>query len=189
MIGKFWDALKALPPGRVRLLECGTRHTAGTPPSSRREEAVALRRDLTHTGLDLAPGPGVDVVADLHDLTALAAGPPFDAALLCSVLEHVRRPWEAARQLARVVRPGGLLYCQSHFLFPKHSYPNDYSRFSADGLREVFSRDVGWAAIDTGEEYPALVVPLTNAWAHGAKGWNFEPEKGHLNSWILCERL
>jgi SAM-dependent methyltransferase len=186
MIGKFWDALKALPPGRVRLLECGTRHTAGNPPSSRREEAVALRRDLTHTGLDLAPGPGVDVVADLHDLTALAAGPPFDAALLCSVLEHVRRPWEAARQLARVVRPGGLLYCQSHQTFPLHLHPGDYFRFTAEALREVFAADAGWRVLDAGHEFPCAVLPLGNHFTH-ARGWNFAAP-AYLNSWAMAER-
>jgi hypothetical protein len=160
MIGKFWDALKALPPGRVRLLECGTRHTAGNPPSSRREEAVALRRDLTHTGLDLAPGPGV--------------------------LEHVRRPWEAARQLARVVRPGGLLYCQSHQTFPLHLHPGDYFRFTAEALREVFAADAGWRVLDAGHEFPCAVLPLGNHFTH-ARGWNFAAP-AYLNSWAMAER-
>jgi SAM-dependent methyltransferase len=187
MIGKFWDALKALPPGRVRLLECGTLAREGGPPSSRRDEALALRPGVEHVGLDLSAGPGVDVVADLHDLTALAAGPPFDAALLCSVLEHVRRPWEAARQLARVVRPGGLLYCQSHQTFPLHLHPGDYFRFTAEALREVFAADAGWQVLDAGHEYPCAVVPLENYFTH-ARGWNFAAP-AWLNAWTLAERI
>lgn len=185
MIAGFWDRFRALP-GPVRLLECGTLQRPGAPPSQRRDEALAIRRDAAYVGLDLAAGPGVDVVADLHDLAALANGPPFDAVLICSVLEHVRRPWVAARQLARVVRPGGLLYCQTHQSFPLHDHPGDYFRFSADALREVFAPDAGWRAIEAGHEYPAQVVPLGNYFAH-ARGWNFEAP-AWLNSWVLCER-
>ncbi len=183
MIDKFWQALSERGDA-PRLLECGTLRRAGHDAGQRAE---FLRRfpQGTHAGTDLVAGEGVDVVADLHDLSRV--GPPyFDACLCCSVLEHVRRPWVVARQLALACRQGAVLYVQTHQTFPLHDYPGDYFRFSADALRELFREEVGWEVVGAGHEFPCKVVPLENAFAH-ASGWNFGAE-AFLNSWILCER-
>jgi SAM-dependent methyltransferase len=186
VIDHFWRRLKALQDS-PRVLECGTRTPDGCADVSRRAEVLALCPRAEHLGLDAQDGPGVDVVADLHRLPFGDGG--IDAVLICSVLEHVRRPWVVAQELGRVTRSGGLLYCQTHFLFPRHSHPCDYFRFTPEGLCEVFSEDAGWRIIDAGQEFPALVIPTSNEFAHSARGWNFSPEPGHLNTWLLAERI
>lgn len=186
MIDKFWEALKAIPVNKtgevVRLLECGTRNSS----PARASFVKALRGDLLYTGLDFQAGPGVDLVMDLHDLSALPTG-HYDAILICSTLEHVRRPWKVAEQLARITsRQGGILYCQTHQSFPLHGYPDDYFRFSTGALGEIFSRESGWKILESGYEYPCTVTPTGNYFPH-ARNWNFEAES-HLNSWCLCSR-
>jgi SAM-dependent methyltransferase len=62
----------------------------------------------------------------------------FDAALSLNVLEHVRDPFRCARELARVVRPGGKLYASTPFLQPYHGYPHHYYNMTASGLQNLF---------------------------------------------------
>ena len=85
--------------------------------------------------IDIAQFEGVDVVADAEHL-------PFpdhsaDAAILDNVLEHVRRPDRAVVELLRVLKPGGRIYVATPFVMVYHSSPDDFYRFSAQGLREL----------------------------------------------------
>lgn len=63
----------------------------------------------------------------------------FDAVLSLNVLEHLRDPFAAAREIVRVLRPGGELYCVWPFLQPYHGYPNHYYNATLAGLRHAFS--------------------------------------------------
>jgi SAM-dependent methyltransferase len=184
VIERFWREFARLDASPCRLLECGSRRQPGQPPGAG-AAAREHRADAEVWGLDAEPGEGVDVVGDLHDIPIRAT--LFDAVLICSTLEHVRRPWVVARELARVTRPGGLLYCATHQSFPYHpGYGGDYFRFSADALGELFAPDAGWAVLDAGHEFPCKVLPLGNVFAH-AHDWDFSAS-AWLNSWILCRR-
>ncbi|HEV8614938.1 MAG TPA: class I SAM-dependent methyltransferase [Methylomirabilota bacterium] len=85
--------------------------------------------------LDLAPAPGVDVVADgyalpLHDKSV-------EVVLLMQVLEHVTDPLRFLKESARVMRPGGFLCLtvpQYHII---HNHPGDYYRYTLQGLQHL----------------------------------------------------
>ncbi len=51
------------------------------------------------------------------------------------VLEHVRDPYLAMRNLARLVHPGGLVLVSTPFLVRLHDHPEDHWRFTPSGLR------------------------------------------------------
>lgn len=186
MIARFWEELARLDGSPCRLLECGSRRQPGQPPGAG-AQARERRKDVELVGLDCQSGEGVDLVADLHNLGGIPEA-SFHAVLICSTLEHVRRPWVVAGELARVTRPGGLLLCATHFVFPHHpAYGGDFYRFSDEGLREIFGHDAGWECVAAAMEFPCKVLPIVNAFAH-AKDWNFEAES-YLGSVILCRRL
>jgi SAM-dependent methyltransferase len=63
----------------------------------------------------------------------------FDGALCLNVLEHVKDPFCAAREIARVMKPGARLYCVVPFLQPVHAYPHHYYNMTAEGLRNLFA--------------------------------------------------
>jgi len=63
----------------------------------------------------------------------------FDAVLSLNVLEHVKNPFACAVEIARVLKPGGRLYCVVPFLQPLHAYPHHYYNMSAEGLRNLFN--------------------------------------------------
>lgn len=57
-----------------------------------------------------------------------------DLVLLLDVLEHLRTPEAALEEAARVLKPGGRLMLQVPFLYPVHDAPNDYRRWTQEGL-------------------------------------------------------
>jgi hypothetical protein len=62
----------------------------------------------------------------------------FDAIISQAVFEHVPRPWEAARELHRVLKPGGPIHIDTAFMQPFHSDPDHYFNMTIPGLREIF---------------------------------------------------
>ena len=86
--------------------------------------------------LDIAPGPGVDLVADAHHLEMLPDG-SVDCVVAVSALEHMEAPWLVVGEIYRVLKPGGLVYINTPFVFPFHGDPDDFYRFSYTGLSKV----------------------------------------------------
>jgi SAM-dependent methyltransferase len=62
----------------------------------------------------------------------------FDFVLSAVVLEHVKDPFACAREMVRVLRPGGELFCAAPFLQPRHGYPNHYYNMTREGLINLF---------------------------------------------------
>lgn len=96
-------------------------------------------------GVDMRPGPGVDLVLNLEDGLPEDLG-VFDHVECCSVLEHSRRPWLLAANVERLMAPGATLHLQVPFVWRFHDYPSDYWRFTAEGVRELFP-GIHWEAL------------------------------------------
>lgn len=90
-------------------------------------------------GFDIAPGPGVDLVGDAHDLSHFADD-TFDCVLCTEVLEHLHTPQRAIDEIHRVLKPGGKLILTTRFIFPLHNIPADYFRFTRYGLEYLLRR-------------------------------------------------
>jgi SAM-dependent methyltransferase len=89
-----------------------------------------------YTGTDFRAGPGVDRVEDLRALTLENSS--VGTALCLETLEHCEDPFAAGRELARVVRAGGgICLVSTPLLLGIHGYPQDYWRFTPEGLRIV----------------------------------------------------
>lgn len=177
------DRLAALT--RPRVLEIGTKGWDGSPPRHHQEMILGINPQAVWDGLDTEAGDGVSIVGDAHQLSSIIQD--LDAIFCASALEHFRRPWVAAREMALAMKPGGILFIQTHQSFPVHGYPNDYFRFTVDALRELFAEDVGWRMLQAEYLYPCSIVPHTNTFAH-ALNWNFEAE-AWLNTECIAERI
>jgi SAM-dependent methyltransferase len=59
----------------------------------------------------------------------------FDSVICQAVLEHVKDPVAAVKNMVSALKRGGLLYLHSHGpAFPYHAYPIDCYRFYRDGI-------------------------------------------------------
>jgi SAM-dependent methyltransferase len=137
------------PKTEGAILEIGSKDYGSTVP---------FRRHIGHreyVGLDMAPGPGVDVVGDLSRGLCGLPENHFSLVICCSVLEHVERPWLMAENITCLVRPGGLLYMSVPWVWRYHAYPDDYFRFSWRGIETLFPafawRDRYYSTTVTGE--------------------------------------
>ena len=89
---------------------------------------------LVYTDIDAAAD--VDIFCDAHDLPFADGG--FDAVVTTAVLEHVLYPERAAAEIARVVKPGGLLYSEMPFMQQVHEGAYDFTRYTLSGHRRLF---------------------------------------------------
>lgn len=87
--------------------------------------------------LDIFPFPGVDVVGSAERLPFMDN--TFDGVSSESVLEHVADPKGMAREMMRILKPGGYLYASTPFIHPFHASPDDFNRFTKSGLKELFT--------------------------------------------------
>ncbi|HNS27389.1 MAG TPA: methyltransferase domain-containing protein [Steroidobacteraceae bacterium] len=127
-----------------------------------------VNRDLARgqwTGIDMQPGPNVDVVADLHDPPDEWIG-RFSGVVLSEVLEHVRNPWTALVRLRALMQPGALLIVTVPFCFPRHAFPDDFYRFTESGLRAVLEVS-GYKDVATANSGPNVAFALND---HGERG-------------------
>jgi SAM-dependent methyltransferase len=66
----------------------------------------------------------------------------FDAVISIAVLEHVRDPFICAKEISRVLKPGGELFCSVPFLQPYHGYPHHYFNATHQGIRRLFEDEL-----------------------------------------------
>jgi len=127
------------PGGRLLDLGCGPRDQAAP---------------AAHYGLAYA---GVDFTSDRADLRADAHAIPFrdatfDAVLSYAVFEHLYHPHLAAREVARVLKPGGVFFGAVSLGEPFH---DSYFHHSALGLLSILA-DSGLRAVRLWSSYDTL---------------------------------
>ena len=87
--------------------------------------------------LDLDPEAGATYTADLCERNEHVPAERFDCIFCTEVLEHTLQPFDAARELWRLLRPGGRLLLSSPFNFRIHGPLPDCWRFTEHGLRAL----------------------------------------------------
>jgi SAM-dependent methyltransferase len=78
-----------------------------------------------------------DLLADVHALPFSDGA--FSAVVALNAFEHYRNPFQAAREIARVLRPGGTLFVHTAFLQPLHEPPWHFYNATRYGVLEWFS--------------------------------------------------
>ena len=84
-----------------------------------------------YIGLDVMPAKGVDLVINPTAPLPIASE-TVDAVVTSSAFEHDMCFWETFLELARILRPGGLLYLNAPSNHEFHRYPLDCWRFYPD---------------------------------------------------------
>ena len=112
------------------------------------QEAISDLRPLfpgkSYLGCDMQPGPGVDRIENIHQLSFRNG--EVGTFILSDTLEHVADPLRAMGEVRRCLRPDGVAIYASVMNFPIHAYPNDYWRFTPEAFRTL-AADFAYAVI------------------------------------------
>ena len=111
------------------------RYSFGVPPLGARLFCV-----------DIAAGPGVDIVADAHDLHMIDDS-SADCVVAVGILLHCRDPDKVISEFHRILKPGGVLYIAVPFISPHPGHPAVFQFFSMEGLE---ARCADFEKIDCG---------------------------------------
>ena len=106
---------------------------------------------VTLETLDLDPGAGATYTADLCAENPDVPGDRFACVFCTEVLEHTLQPFDAVRELHRILVPGGHLVLTTPFNFRIHGPLPDCWRFTEHGLRALLGafEIVELAAVET----------------------------------------
>jgi SAM-dependent methyltransferase len=110
-------------PG-MRVLDVGSYDVNGTL-------RWAAPEGCRYVGLDIAEGPGVDVVLTDPERFPFEDA-SFDLVVSTSCFEHDPLFWLTFLEMVRVVRPGGVIYVNAPSNGVYHAYPLDCWRFYPD---------------------------------------------------------
>jgi SAM-dependent methyltransferase len=93
-----------------------------------------------YVGVDILPGPGVDIVCHGEDLVERFGAASFDIVLCVEVLEHAEHWRKVITNLKGVLRPGGhLIVTTRSYGYPVHGFPHDFWRFERIDFEKIFA--------------------------------------------------
>ena len=91
-----------------------------------------------YQGLDMRKGKGVDIIGNVEDLPI--EDDSVGTVIALNLFEHVRCFWKGFDEVYRVLRPGGAFFVSCPFFLHRHSYPNDYWRFTPDAFAYLLEK-------------------------------------------------
>lgn len=118
--------------GRLLDFGCGGSPYAGILPQFR-----------PYVRADIFPGEGIDLI--INEAGALPGEPSgsYDVVFSTQVLEHVPDTRSYLAEAYRLLRPGGILILTTHGLMQEHGCPNDFYRWTGEGLERTV-REAGF---------------------------------------------
>lgn len=111
--------------------------------------------------LEVYPSAAADVIVAPNCSYPIRDG-AFDGIGCFAVLEHTRQPWRVAREIHRMLKPGGRIWIDWPFLQPVHGYPSHYFNATREGLTSIFE-DLGFR-VESAETRPDQGPQQTLAW-------------------------
>tara|TARA_R110001606_G_scaffold253808_2_gene401596 strand:- start:15805 stop:17016 length:1212 start_codon:yes stop_codon:yes gene_type:complete len=119
---KFMDMLSSASPDAL-VLDCGSGDRNYPDPRV--------------IGLEYSMFQAPDLFGDGHQLPFKDNS--FDLILSQAVVEHLHDPFTGAREIIRVLKPGGTVYVESAFMQPLHAVPFHFFNTTGWGLERLFS--------------------------------------------------
>ncbi|MCZ7399974.1 MAG: methyltransferase domain-containing protein [Candidatus Methanoperedens sp.] len=101
--------------------------------------AKSIFSNFEYINIDLENNDNVPTLClDICDQSHELEPNQFDFILSQWVFEHLTEPWTAAKQIIRLLKPGGIVMNVTVFAWRYHPVPIDYWRFSPEALVYLF---------------------------------------------------
>ena len=100
-------------------------------------------------------GPGAQDYRITDDGKVDESDESFDLILSTQVAEHLPDPPVYLAECFRLLKPGGRLFLSTHGSFEDHSFPGDFQRWTAEGLK----RDLGKSGFEIVKAYRMTAGP------------------------------
>jgi len=118
------------------------------------------RDDIKWEGLDIDPNSRAKYIVQPGDSFPISIN-SFDGVLLSYSLEHIENIQHTAIEIKKVLKSGGVLILRSPFIYPLHDTPEDFWRFSSEGIKRLFS-DYDLLYINENGNYFSAMATFTN---------------------------
>jgi SAM-dependent methyltransferase len=183
LIERHLDPERELQILDIGACDVGAPESAAYPGSYR---PLFDRPKWTYRGVDVAPGPNVDIVLPSAYRFPLASH-SADVVVSGQAFEHIEFFWLTWLEMARVLKPCGLIFLIAPSRGQEHRYPVDCWRFYRDGFRAL------------GKFARLAVIEASTDWQphadEGSAGWGDtvgvfkKPNDGRSRQWIRSVAL
>lgn len=153
---ELWNLIEAYPDGLI--LDCG---------AGRRDIYTSNVVNYEIVPYDTTDVLGIGEVLPFRDSV-------FDGVISVAVLEHVKDPFRCAKEICRVLKPGGWLFCCVPFLQPYHGYPHHYFNMTHQGVRTLFESEID---VETQYVNDTLTPIWALSWIIGAWAEGLPPKE------------
>ena len=93
--------------------------------------------EYTYRGLDMTPGPNVDIVPkNIYEWKEIA-DESYELVISGQAFEHIEYPWKTMCEIERILVPGGFYILIAPNAGCEHKAPKDCWRFYSDGMRAL----------------------------------------------------
>lgn len=111
--------------------------------------------------LDIFNYANVDIVTDAKDMCLKDNS--VDGIISIANLEHIDDPEKTIKEIHRVLKQGGECFLSTPFIYGFHASPNDFTRWTHEGLKGVLARngfDIVHVGMATGPTSALLVIGI-----------------------------
>ena len=126
------------------VLDLGSRRVVDT---HRTHQNLLKGYDCAYRGADIVPGDNVHIVMNKPYRIPVKAN-SFDVVMSSQAFEHIPFPWATILEMARVTRPGGLIFVIAPSRGHRHGV-TDCWRYYPDSMRAL----AAWARLDLLERH------------------------------------
>lgn len=122
------------------------------------------------------------IIADITGCQDTIPDGSFDVVFSSDVFEHIDRPWLAAAEISRILRPGGIAITVTLFSWRNHPCPIDYWRYSAECLEFLFG---GLELLEKGYDLSDRRADQPGFWASGMDSVPVDQLGGWREHWAV----
>lgn len=118
-----------------RVIEIGSYDTNGSL-----RPLVESYRPREYIGVDIAEGPGVDMICRAEDILGKFGKESFEVIISTELIEHIQDWRKVVHNIKNIGKPGGIILITTRsYGAPYHGHPYDFWRYEIEDMKHIFS--------------------------------------------------